>query len=60
MDDSGFAARSNKVTEEDAKDFLRAWNAGLPVHQGMSREPRLDTGSIFGSDFLDVYARAIA
>lgn len=26
----------------------------------MSRDPRPDTGSIFGKDFLDVYARAIA
>jgi len=31
---SGFVAKSNCVTEIDAKDFLRAWNAGLPVHQG--------------------------
>lgn len=34
MDPSGFSAKSNRVTEEDAEDFLRAWNAGLPVHQG--------------------------
>ena len=30
----GFVAKSNCVTEVDARDFLRAWNAGLPVHQG--------------------------
>lgn len=26
----------------------------------MSREPQPDTGAVFGKDFLDVYARAIA
>jgi hypothetical protein len=33
-DASGFVAKSNLVTEEDAEDFLRGWHAGLPVHQG--------------------------
>lgn len=30
----GFVTKSNIVTETDAADFLRAWHAGLPVHQG--------------------------
>ena len=33
-DASGFVAKSNNVTEDDAADFLRAWRAGLPVHKG--------------------------
>ncbi|MDR6710208.1 hypothetical protein J2X73_004613 [Novosphingobium sp. 1748] len=34
MNASGFVARSNTLSESDAADFLRAWQAGLPVHQG--------------------------
>lgn len=30
----GFVPASNRTTEIDAADFLRAWNAGLCVHQG--------------------------
>lgn len=31
---SGFVRESNKVSLEDAQDFLKAWNAGLAVHNG--------------------------
>lgn len=33
-DVSGYVASSNTVTEEDARDFLRAWSVGLAVHKG--------------------------
>lgn len=31
---SGFAEKSNRLSEEDTEDFLRAWKAGLLFHQG--------------------------
>ncbi|WP_226018584.1 hypothetical protein [Novosphingobium sp. FKTRR1] len=31
---SGLVATSNRVTEADAEDFLRAWKTGLCAHQG--------------------------
>lgn len=34
MDPTGFIAASNTLMEEDATDFMRAWQAGLAAHQG--------------------------
>lgn len=34
MDVVSFVSSSNRTTEADAEDFLRAWNAGLCVNQG--------------------------
>ena len=31
---SGFNDKSNRVSDEDAQDFLRLWNANLVLHQG--------------------------
>ena len=36
-DISTFVAASNRVVEQDARDFVDAWNAGLIEHQGHGR-----------------------